>query len=317
MTTGLIYSERFLEHDTGPGHPERADRLRAIVGALEERGLWERLRPLPFEPAPLHVIEWLHKPAYVDRVFAACREGQSWVDSADSAICPTSAEVAQLAVGGAIAAVDAVMRGEVRNAFAALRPPGHHAEAGLSMGFCLFGNVALAAEHLIRVHGLERVAIVDWDVHHGNGTQHMFDERGDMLFISLHESPLYQYPGTGHASETGTAGTPGEGHTVNIPLQPGAGDLSFRHAFEDVVLPKLEAYRPQFLLVSAGFDASAEDPLGHLEATPEGFAWMTRQLLGVAAKHCGGRFVSLLEGGYDLRSLGACVCAHVGAMLEG
>ncbi len=314
MTTGLIYDERFLDHDTGPGHPERPDRLRAIVEKLQTQGLWQRLHRLPFSPADLSVIERLHGPAYVHRCFEQCRQGDTFIDTPDSAICPESADIAQLAVGGVLAAVDAVMAGKVDNAFCAVRPPGHHAEADESMGFCLFGNVALAADHLTREHGLERIAIVDFDVHHGNGSQHLLEHRRDILFISLHQDPRTNYPGSGFAHEVGKGA--GDGFTLNIPLAPGGGDDVYRHAFESQVLPRLTEYDPQFLMVSAGFDAAEADPLAGMCVSPEGFDWMTRQLIEAASEHCAGRVVSVLEGGYDLDALACSVAVHVSVLLE-
>lgn len=314
--TGLIYDPRFIEHDPGPGHPERPDRLRAIVERLEHDHLWERLQPVPFEPAPRGLIERLHDPAYVDRVFAACEMGERHLDSQDVGIAPQSATIAQLAVGGAVAAVDAVMRGEVTNAVALLRPPGHHAERDRAMGFCLFNNIALAADHLVRDHGLDRVAVVDWDVHHGNGTQHLLEERADVLVVSIHEHPMHLYPGTGFAHEKGAVGTPGEGYTLNLPLQPGADDATYRRVMTEKVMPALSEYKPQFILISAGFDAAVDDPLAHMELTPQCFAWMTRQLKDAAEFFCQGRLVSMLEGGYDLRCLAESVALHIGVLLE-
>ncbi|MEE9212001.1 MAG: histone deacetylase, partial [Phycisphaeraceae bacterium] len=209
--------------------------------------------------------------------------------------------------------VDQVSAGHVRNAFCAVRPPGHHAEHDRSMGFCIFNNVAIAAEHLIREHGLERVAIIDFDVHHGNGTQHIFEDRADVLYISIHEHPQHLYPGTGFASETGRG--PGEGTTINLPVLPGAGDDVYRRLFRQRVIPALDDFSPQVLLISAGFDACKDDPLAHVELSAEGFGWMTQQLRDAAERHCGGRLISMLEGGYDLRSLAECVAVHVGGLL--
>ncbi|MEX0653241.1 MAG: histone deacetylase [Phycisphaeraceae bacterium] len=314
MTTGLIYSERFLEHDTGPGHPERPDRLRAIHRHLQGRGLLDALVPLPFKPADRRWIEHLHKPDYVERIFAACRAGEPYVDSPDSTVSPESAEVAQLAAGGALTAVDAVMAGHVHNAFCALRPPGHHAEANLAMGFCLFNNVAIAADYLTRRHSLTRVAIVDFDVHHGNGTQHLFERRRDVLFISMHEHPRHLYPGTGHDYEAGT--DEGEGYTLNLPLMPGSDDHAYLQTLRHDVLPKLDAYQPQFLLLSAGFDAAAHDPLAHMKVSPAGFGQLTRELRAFAERCCAGRLVSVLEGGYHLQDLALSASRHVEALHE-
>ena len=266
-----------------------------------------------FSPADVAWVERLHDPGYIQRVQAACRAGSSWIDTPDSAICPSSYDVALLAVGGVLAAVDAVMENRVENAFCAVRPPGHHAEPGRSMGFCLFNHVAIGAEYALAHHGLDRVAIVDFDVHHGNGTQHLFESRRDVLFISLHQDPATLYPGSGFAREIGHGD--GEGYTVNLPVAPGSGDDDYQRLFEDSVLPRLNRFEPGMLLVSAGFDAAREDPLAQVGLTPVAYAWMTHQLRSVARRHSGGRLVSVLEGGYDLASLADCVVTHLKALI--
>lgn len=314
MTTGFIYDVRFCDHKTGPGHPERPERLHAIVNRLRVEGHQDELRHLFFQPATLDAIYRVHDPGYVRRLCLACERGESFIDEQDSAICANSFEVAQLAAGGVLAAVDAVVAGQCRNAFCAVRPPGHHAEHNHSMGFCLFNNVAVAAEHLICVHGLKRIAIVDFDVHHGNGTQHTFEERRDVLFVSVHEDPSQLYPGTGFASETGCG--EGNGFTVNLPVEPYSRDDKYRQLFDTQVVPALDAFEPQFLLVSAGFDACAQDPLAHIMLTPDAFGFMTQQLMAVADRHCSGRLVSMLEGGYHLENLGACVAQHTRVLKE-
>lgn len=314
MSTGLIYDPAFLEHDTGPNHPERPDRLRAIVQQLQAQGLWDRLLPLAFEPADDARLSRLHTADYIQRITAACAASKPYIDTVDSAICVESDAIARLAVGGVLRAVSAVMAGEVDNAFCAVRPPGHHAEADRSMGFCLYGNVALAAESLIADHGLERVAIIDFDVHHGNGTQHLLEDRSDVLFVSVHQSPASCYPGTGSASETGTGA--GQGFTLNVPMEPGGGDAEYFKVFDEIIVPRLDEFAPQFLLISAGFDAAAADPLAQMSVSTSGFAGMTQRLLGVASRHAAGRVVSVLEGGYDLDALSAGVAAHVGLLLD-
>jgi acetoin utilization deacetylase AcuC-like enzyme len=311
MTTGFIYCEDFLNHDTGPGHPERPDRLRAIVERLRMSHLWSSLAHLPFEPLDRTAIERVHEPVYLDRLIHACHSGAPYIDVPDSAICPRSYDVARLAAGGAVAAVDAVMAGSVRNAFCAIRPPGHHAERSESMGFCLLNNVALAADRLVSQHRLQRVAVVDFDVHHGNGTQHLFEHRDDLLFVSVHQQGIY--PGSGAAYEIGR--DDGEEFTVNVPLPAGSGDDAYRAAFQQQVLPALARFQPQFLLISAGFDAAAADPLAHQRVSGDGFAWMTAALHHVGQEHCGGRLVSVLEGGYHLRSLADAVARHVAVLM--
>ncbi len=314
MSTGIVQHECFLRHDTGPNHPERSVRLLAVSDALHKAGLTERLTALDFKAASLCAIEAIHSRAYMDRVVSACADGELFIDVPDSAICVESFKVARLAAGAVLAACDAVMNRSVTNAFCAVRPPGHHAERDRSMGFCLFNNVAIAAEYLIRHHHLARVAIVDFDVHHGNGTQHVFEQRQDVLFISVHEAPQYLYPGTGYSYECGVG--EGKGFTLNVPLPPGCGDDQYRQAFTDSVIPKLDQFKPQVIIISAGFDASCGDPLAHMDVTPQGFAWMTRQIREIAMRHAEGRIVSSLEGGYNLRSLAAGVVAHVETLLE-
>jgi acetoin utilization deacetylase AcuC-like enzyme len=310
MPIGLIYDRRFLDHDTGDVHPECPARLNVIMDALSDTGLLERLVSLPFRQAKAEEIALVHEPAYVDLIRMVCDEGFTGLGDGDTKLCEKSYDVAALAVGGVMAACDAVMAGTVRQAFCAVRPPGHHAEADRAMGFCLFNNVAVAAEHLIRNRGLERVAIVDFDVHHGNGTQHIFEERADVLYISIHERPgSIRFPGTGEEAEAGTGD--GLGFTLNVPLSCGSGDAEYREAFERQILPRLEEYRPEFLLLSAGFDALSADTISHLRLEPESYGWMTELLVEVADRHCMGHTVSVLEGGYHLDYSGAAVARHV------
>ncbi|MCC6579176.1 MAG: histone deacetylase [Phycisphaeraceae bacterium] len=313
MTTGLIHDPRFQEHDTGPRHPERPERLAAIDKHLRDTGLINRLHLLPFDRADMSWVRRVHTRSYVERLELACGQGRMYIDVEDSAICPASLDIAQLAVGGALAAVDAVMKHDFDNAFCALRPPGHHAEMDRSMGFCLFNNIAIAAEYLIAHHKLERVAIVDFDVHHGNGTQHIFEPRRDVMFISLHQDPRFLFPGTGFAEEQGIG--EGKGFTLNIPMPPFTGDEGYRKAFHNQVLPALNRFKPQFMLVSAGFDLLAADPLANMLVSPECVVWMTRELMAAADLHCMGKLVSLLEGGYELDALAECVGLHLRALL--
>ncbi len=313
MATGLITDERFLLHHTGAGHPERADRLRAVTTRFHGTGLLNYLQPLPFTAAPLELLRRIHAEEYLQRLENACARQEQFIDVPDSTIVPISYEIAKLAVGGVLAAVDAVRAGQVANAFCAIRPPGHHAERDRSMGFCLLNNIAAAAEHLVCNHQLKRVAIVDFDVHHGNGTQHIFEDRADVLFISIHQDPRTLYPGTGFASETGVAA--GKGFTLNIEAPPGGDDAFYREAFQRQILPRLRDYHPEFLLISAGFDAARNDPLALMELSDGAFAWMTQQLMTVADECCNGQLVSLLEGGYDLQTLARCVELHVRSLV--
>jgi len=306
VTTLLVADDLFLEHITPTGHPERPDRIRAIRRALSEErfaGL-KRAGPRPVDEA---VLATAHDPRYVATVKAAIpEEGIAQLD-ADTWVSPRSYEVAVNAVGSGLLAVDAVFRGEAANAFCAVRPPGHHAEADQAMGFCLFANAVIAARHAQAAHGAERVAIVDWDVHHGNGTQAIVWNDPSILYGSTHQMPLY--PGTGAASETGV------GNVFNAPLPPGAGGVEFIEAFEARILPAVAAFKPDLIVISAGFDAHWRDPLASLNLKEEDFAWATERLMALADRHAGGRIVSLLEGGYDLRGLSDSVAAHVATLV--
>jgi acetoin utilization deacetylase AcuC-like enzyme len=314
MNSGLVYDDHFLDHTTGIGHPERPDRLRAVMVGIEEAGLMDRLRRIAAKPATQEQIAWVHEARYIQRVFELCAEGQPYIDTVDCPICRDSFDAAALAVGGMFAACDAVVTSQVRNAFCAVRPPGHHAEHAGAMGFCLFNNIALAAEYLIRAYGMQRIAIVDFDVHHCNGTQHTFEERSDVLVISLHEHPGYLYPGTGYAHEKGKG--KGEGYTLNLPMMPGSKDETYCQAFEQEILPALTKFKPQIILTSAGFDAVIDDPLAHIELSVEMFATMTTYLTRAADELCQGRLISVLEGGYNLASLARCAATHVQALVE-
>ncbi len=312
-TVGWVFDRRFYDHQTGDVHPERPERLAVIVDALKEAGLLQRMQPIRFGLATAEQLALVHDPAYVDVVRMMCDEGFTAIGSSDTNVCLQSYDVAALAVGGVLAVCDAVVSGEVRRAFCAVRPPGHHAEADRAMGFCLFNNVAAAAEHLVRRHGLSRVAVVDFDVHHGNGTQHIFQSRRDVLYISLHERPgSLEFPGTGEADETGLG--EGKGYTLNVPLSLGSGEAEYRSAIGRQVLPALDAFSPEFLLLSAGFDALAGDTISHVGLEPESFGPITDALVRAAEQHAGGRLVSVLEGGYDLCNLGRAVAAHVEAL---
>ena len=310
--TGFVTSPSFLDHDTGSAHPERPDRLRAIAARLEGCGLLDELQQAEAPLAELSWIEAVHDPAHVASVRQVIESGRSVLD-ADTIVCRASWEAALRAVGGALLAVDRVMDGSWKNAFLAARPPGHHAERERSMGFCLFNNIVVAARYLQRRHGLERVAIVDWDVHHGNGTQHLTEDDPSVLFVSLHQFP--HYPGTGARGERGRGA--GEGSVLNCPMDAGSGDDEYLRAFEADVLPAIEAFEPEFVLVSAGFDAHVRDPLSATRVSTEGFGRMSEAIAGLARERCGGRLVSLLEGGYDLEGLAQSVEAHLGVLVGG
>ena len=307
MTTLLISHPSSLRHATPPGHPERADRIRAVERALED----ERFALLQRVDAPegtLAQVELCHPAAYAQAISeAAPQQGLVQID-ADTIMSPGTLSAVLHGVGGAVHAVDEVMSGRASNAFSAMRPPGHHAESDKAMGFCFFNNAAIAARHAQRAHGAERVAIVDWDVHHGNGTQEIFWDDPSVLYASVHEMPLY--PGTGAASERGAHGT-----IVNAPLRAGDGSDEFREAFETAILPRLDDFGPDLLVISAGFDAHWRDPLADINLRETDFAWATRKLMDVAERRCGGRIVSVLEGGYDLEGLSRSAAAHVAALM--
>jgi acetoin utilization deacetylase AcuC-like enzyme len=308
MTTLLLTHPACLEHDTGYGHPERADRLRAIDDALAAPAFKTLIR----EQAPLAdlaAIERLHPEAYVEMVRAAIpKHDHAWLDP-DTVVSPGSWEAALRATGATLHAVDQVMAGKADNAFCTVRPPGHHAEPSRAMGFCLFNSVAVAALHARAKHGAKRVAVVDFDVHHGNGTQAAFWTDKDLFYGSTHQMPLF--PGTGAVDEAGL------GNICNAPLAPGDDGKDFRAAWESRILPALDAFAPDFLLISAGFDAHLRDPLAQLRLIEPDFAWITEQLLEAAAKHTGGKFVSTLEGGYDLDALASSTAVHVATLMGG
>ena len=296
-----------LRHDPGPGHAEQPARLRAVLQSLDH----DRHATLDRIEAPRVTREQLlrvHSADHVDRIMAgAPSQGTQWLD-ADTAMSPDSVEAALHAAGAMVAAVDAVLSGATRHAFCAVRPPGHHATRDQAMGFCLFNNIAVGAAHALAVHGLKRIAIADFDVHHGNGTQAIFEREPRVLFASSHQSPLY--PDSGREDEHGV------GNIVNGTLSPGAGSHEFRELWDGMLLPRLHAFKPQLVLVSAGFDAHRNDPLADIRLSQEDYAWITERLVALADTHAGGRLVSTLEGGYDLVALAACASTHVTALAD-
>jgi acetoin utilization deacetylase AcuC-like enzyme len=307
MSTLYITHAAYLEHDMGYGHPERADRLRAIGKALSLDAFADLRREDPLM-ADDEAIQRVHAHSYVESIrHAAPAEGTVYLDG-DTLMCPGTLRAALLAAGAGMRAVDAVMSGEAQNAFCAVRPPGHHAEPRHAMGFCFFNNVAIAGLYARARYGCERVAVVDFDVHHGNGTQAAFWSDKNLFFASTHQMPLY--PGTGHASETGIAN-----NIVNAPLRPGDDGEAFRDAMANRILPALMNFAPDIVLISAGFDAHRDDPLADLGFVEADYVWATNRLLEVADKYAKGRVISLLEGGYDLRSLTLSVAAHVKALM--
>jgi len=307
--TGMVTHSACGEHFAGPGHPERPERLVEVVRALRES---PTLRECPWLEAPRATptqIAAVHSVTLEASLRAACERGRALLDQGDTYVCSESYEAALRAAGAPIAACERVLRGEWPNAFVAVRPPGHHAEESTAMGFCLFNNVAIAARWL-RNNGIERVAIVDFDVHHGNGTQHLFEKDASVFYASVHQFP--HYPGTGAASERGMGD--GIGATLNCPLAGGTGDREWIGALENCVLRELEQFRPQFLLISAGFDAHRDDPLSDTLVSTEGYREMSSALTSFARTACHGRIVSVLEGGYDLEALASSARVHVEAL---
>lgn len=332
--TAFCTSVRFYDHQTGPHHPERPDRLRAVLTAVRDAGMIRSPNPLPDEdvhfgiyqpdapqllevtpePASMEDLLRVHPQRYIERIRYHCERGGVLDESGETLGGHGTFEAALLAAGAGKRCVDAVMTGEARRAFAAVRPPGHHAEPNAAMGFCLFGNIAIAARYAQSQYNLRRVAIVDFDVHHGNGTQRIFEADPSVLFVSLHQDPEVLYPHSGYAWEAGTG--EGKGYTLNLPLPAGTDDAAYLEVVASRVIPRLEEFRPELLLISAGFDGHRDDPLADLELTEQGFYDVTRLLAEVADRHCGGRVVSMLEGGYNLRALGRSVVKHLLALAE-
>ena len=324
MPIALISHPDLLLHDTGPYHPERPERMTSVLSGLGMEGTapaagssdepestkYPDLLYLPSSPADEDLIKAVHDGAYVDSVTAWCGQGYRNLPTGDTTICPASEAVARLAAGAVVRAVDAVFSEEADRVFCAVRPPGHHAESDRGMGFCIYNNAAVAARYAQLRYGAERVAILDWDVHHGNGTQEIFEHDPSVLYLSIHQSPLY--PFTGMEGEKGTGA--GEGFTLNLPVPAGSGDAVFVDVLCGQIIPAMKSYQPDLLILSAGFDAHVDDPLSGTLVTDTGFQTMSRILMDFVDDACGGRLVSVLEGGYDLEVLGRCVADHVGVL---
>ena len=311
MRTGLLLDDIFRTHDTGEGHPESPARYRAVMETLLKQGIYDEAVPIDPRVAEPDDIMLCHLKSYFDIAKHDVESGAHELSTGDTQICRRSFDVAMHAVGGVLNAVDEVMTGSLTNAFCAVRPPGHHARPGQGMGFCLFNNVGIGARYAQKKHGAGKVMIVDWDVHHGNGTQDIFYEDGSVLFFSTHQSPLY--PNTGHAEETGAG--KGRGCIINAPLPAGSGMKEVNAAFTDRLIPAAQAFKPDLIMISAGFDSRRGDPLGDFQLTDPDFISLTRTLMKLAEEECGSRIVSVMEGGYNVAGLASGVTAHMRALL--
>lgn len=304
--TGFVYHPDYLKHDPGGWHPERPERLTAIVEGLKDSGFWEKLVHLEPSPATLGQVQYFHNSDYVETLKKFCAQGGGLLDL-DTGVSRQSFDVALLAVGGMIRAIDAVMSGEVHNAFAAVRPPGHHAFPERGKGFCLFNNIAIGARYLQKEHHLEKILIVDWDIHHGDGTHYFFYDDPSVFYFSIHEYPFY--PGTGRVYETGKG--EGAGYTMNMPAPFGAGIREYMDAFQRKLKPTALDFKPDFVLISAGFDAHKDDPLSGIDLKSSDYGLFTDIVREIADQTCDGKIVSTLEGGYNLRALSESVLEHL------
>ena len=312
--TGFLYDERYLLHDTGPGHPESPDRLRAIYQGIKDADLLSKLTVIQGSRADLKWVETVHAKNYIERFAAACRSGNSTFDYPDNQICADTFETALLAVGGVLDAAGQVIMGKLDNVFCAVRPPGHHAEYDQAMGFCYFNNVAIATRYLQIEWGIQRVGIVDFDVHHGNGTQHIFEEDPDVFYYSIHQHPTFAFPGTGRAFETGSG--EGTGSTRNYPVLPGHGDKEYLGLIQRDFIPVIEAFSPEVIIVSAGFDAHVDDDMSDIKLSTQGYTRIMERIVALAELYSDGRVISVLEGGYCLKRLPELAANHVKVLLS-
>jgi acetoin utilization deacetylase AcuC-like enzyme len=311
--TGLLFDQRYMLHETGPYHPETADRLVAVFRGLKEGDLLGKLLLIKASPAERSWIEMVHDPAYIDSFNDACVAGRKEFQHPDNQMCCDSFDTALLAVGGILDTAAFMMRGEIDNAFCAVRPPGHHAEHAKSLGFCYFNNIAIAARYLQHEWGIQRVGIVDFDVHHGNGTQHIFEDDPTVFYYSIHQHPSFTFPGTGREFEQGSG--KGFGFTKNSPVLPGQGDAEYKQLITRDLLPAFDKFAPQVILVSSGFDAHVDDEMADMRVSTEGFAWIMQTIVDLAEDHCGGKLISILEGGYNLKRLPELIAGHVRILL--
>jgi acetoin utilization deacetylase AcuC-like enzyme len=312
--TGFLYDERYLSHNTGPNHPESPERLKAIYQGIKNADLLPKLTLIQARRAELKWIETVHSKNYIKRFEDACHSGNSTFDYSDNQICAETFETALLAVGGILEAIRLIMTGKLDNVFCAVRPPGHHAEYDAAVGFCYFNNVAIAARYLQIEWGIQRVGIVDFDVHHGNGTQHIFEEDPSVFYYSIHQHPTFAFPGTGRVFETGNG--EGVGATRNYPVLPGQGDKEYQSLVEKDLLPVLSAFSPEVILVSAGFDAHVDDDMSDILLSTQGYSRLMQRIVALAALYSDGRLISVLEGGYCIERLPELAANHVEILLN-
>ncbi len=312
--TGFLYDDRYLHHDTGPYHPEAPDRLSAIFSGLERAGLLSKVMRLDACMAEMKWIEAVHDRSYIERFKSVCQAGKSTFECEDNQLCYQTYDIARLAVGGVLNAAKQVMDGVLDNVFCAVRPPGHHAEVDRAMGFCYFNNIAIAARYIQSEWGVKRIGIMDFDVHHGNGTQNIFESDPTVFYYSIHEHPSFAFPGTGRAFEKGSGD--GVGFTRNYPILPGQGDDEYISVMDDDFTPLMDQFAPEVMLVSAGFDAHIDDDMSGISLSTDGFTYVMERIVDIANKYSGGRIISVLEGGYSLKRLPELVSNHIEILLR-
>ena len=313
--TGFLYDDRYKLHQTGDYHPEVPDRLTCVYRGIQEAGLLSSLVHVEASRADMNWIELVHDGRYILRFEAACLSGKSMFDSPDNQMCYDTYETALLAVGGILDVAGRVMEGTLDNAFCAVRPPGHHAEVAKAMGFCYFNNVAIAARYLQHQWGIQRVGIIDFDVHHGNGTQHIFEQDPTVYYYSIHEHPSFAFPGTGREFENGK--NSGHGYTKNSPVLPGQSDNEYKRLIEKDLIPAFEEFKPEVILVSVGFDAHTDDDMSNIDLSTEGFSWIMQKIVELGRQHSNNRIISVLEGGYSLKRLPELAANHTKILLNG
>lgn len=312
--TGYLHDERYLRHDTGSFHPEVKARIQAINQGIKTGGLLSMLTLIQAKWPDQKWIETVHKKNYIKRFQAACRSKKTVFDSPDNQMSPETFDTAMLAVGGVLEAARLVLNGDLDNVFCALRPPGHHAESDQAMGFCYFNNVAIASRYIQAQYGIKRVGIIDFDVHHGNGTQHIFEQDPSVFYYSIHQHPSFAYPGTGREFEKGT--NAGYGYTKNSPVLPGQGDKEYKHLLEKDLFPAFDEFKPEVIIVSAGFDAHMDDDMSDIHLSTEGFSWIMERIVEMADRFSKGRLLSVLEGGYSLKRLPELAKNHVSTLMQ-